>query len=381
MIRLCYLSVLILLTLSIRRVESTYFAYNSCEGTCESLLESSCEAAAATYDFYGECCSLSTNENGTCTLKSTTTCGQADRTYPCYWFGPPDETSGRCLGGGYRYYEANSTDECPASEIDVLNRGVSVTYMWTGLTMILVGVTELSDEDIENWQETTSDHFLHYYDIPGGDVRDVVGYVALNYFTFADTGNEATITYSPQAAWRTDADSFDPITLVKDPFTSVDGAPAYIEALNEVGIPAMQAIVLIPETVAPHSTDVPTSPPIDRPTGAPVRPPVGRPPTGAPVVRPPTGPPPTGAPVVRPSPPGRMPTGAPVIRPIPVGIPPTTSVEPPVMRPPTGRPPTVGAPNSPPTSSPTWNTIFDSPGMSMHYGENRPLRGHGWRME
>jgi len=258
MLRLCFLSVsTLLLTLSIGRVASQDYVH--CVGTCEILFNATCEAMAAEYDFDDECCSLISNkEKSTCTLISTSVCTKISRTYHCESVqGNPDEFV--CNWDYYNMYEAiGSTDECPVSEIDVLNRADSAAQMWIDLTMILVGVTELlSEEQITNWETISGNQFVDYYGKPGGNVHDVVGYVGFNDIYFLAMGGHAYVSYVQQASWRTDDEYFDPTTLVTDSFMSADGAPLYIDALNGIGIPAVNVIVLLPVTDAPMPMPAP----------------------------------------------------------------------------------------------------------------------------
>jgi len=63
-------------------------------------------------------------------------------------FYSPDDFG--CLTGLEQVYMAmNSTDECPVSEIDVLSRPHSASLEWSDLSMLLTGVTEMSDNGIK----------------------------------------------------------------------------------------------------------------------------------------------------------------------------------------------------------------------------------------
>jgi len=108
-------------------------------------------------------------------LISNTNCTQHGCTYPCMFYSPND--FGCLMGLGQVYMAMNSTDECPASEIDVLSRPHLASLEWSDLSMLLTDVTEMSDNDIKAWEKITSNHIVNYYKDEGGDVHDVIGYV------------------------------------------------------------------------------------------------------------------------------------------------------------------------------------------------------------
>jgi len=256
------LSILLILVLSVERVTSAEY-FLPCEGTCELPLDLPCEIMVALYDFEGECCSMSTDENATCILTSNSNCTQIDRLSKCTSSGPGDL---QCVAGDSISYIANATSaECPASEIDVLNISGSVTSQWSDLGMLLTGVTEMSDDDISWWTELTSDHIINYYLEEGGDVRDVIGYVGLSNASETETG-DFRVTYFQIMSWRTDDDNFDPMTLITTPFMSEKSVANYTQALNDVGIP-VEAIELVASvTNGSNAEEGPTVSPAASPT-------------------------------------------------------------------------------------------------------------------
>jgi len=145
------------------------------------VLEASrCEAVVVENDCYdGGCCSLIINADGiTCTLISASECNQVGR-----------------------------------------SRLASVTTTWTGLTMVLVGVTELSYEESQTGKKQPvliSSIMM---------MKQVVTFIrACQCQVFRDRArNHDNLLH--QASWRKDDTGFDATTLIKDPFMSLNGAP------------------------------------------------------------------------------------------------------------------------------------------------------------
>jgi hypothetical protein len=100
--------------LSMMMVDSAAVA---CEGICEVPLPGTCEEVLDEFEFSGDCCSLQEEDDGNCTLVTTTQCYfQVQGDTGCETL--PDG-SVACVVPGTDL-TANSDEECPESDFEVL---------------------------------------------------------------------------------------------------------------------------------------------------------------------------------------------------------------------------------------------------------------------
>jgi len=128
--------------------------------------------------------------------------------------------------------------------------------------MLLTGVSKMSEDDNNAWEEVTGTYISTYYMKEGGNVRDVVGYVCI--INTMEMGSEDIIMmYFQQASWQTDNKTFDPRTLTYIPFQSEESIATYIKALNKAKIPATGLVVLVP--LETYGMDTPSNMGMDVP--------------------------------------------------------------------------------------------------------------------